>query len=170
MPKFCSECGAKLYNENMKFCSECGNPIVSSPVKQEAKRSELVPESSLTIEQKPISDSSRLSGLKIEKYLIPNEIIKYRTRGGLYVGGEDGFFRGYVTNNRVLIFAIKGLIFKSDRLHEIPLKDLQYYKIVETGVVFKKMHLQLNDLKIDGDRSDILDLYKAIQVTVHGMK
>jgi len=55
-------------------------------------------------------------------------------------------------------------------LHEIPLQDLKYYKIVEEGLVFKVMYLQLNDLKIKGDRSDILDLYKAIQVAKHGTK
>jgi len=169
MPKFCSECGVKLSDENMKFCSECGTPITSIATETEIKKPELIPDLVPKIESKPIGETSRLSSLKVEKFLIPNEIITYATRGSLYVGGEEGL-RGYVTNNRVIFYASKGLIFKSDRLHEIPLKDIAKYKIVEMGIVFKKMHLELNELKIYGDRSDILDLYKAIQVAKHGAK
>ena len=169
MPKFCSECGAKLTSENMKFCSECGKPITSAPAHPEMKRPELDIDSAPKIEQKPVSETSRLSGLRIEKYLIPNEILNYRSKGSLYVGGEAGL-RGYVTNNRVLFYTNIGLIIKKDRLHEIPLKDINQFKIVETGLLIKEMYLQLNNLKIKGERSDILDLYKAIQVAKHGTK
>jgi hypothetical protein len=116
-----------------------------------------------------VSETSRLSGLAIEKYLIPNEIINFRTRGSVYVGGEAGL-RGYVTNNRVIFYTSLGLIIKKDRLNEIPLKDINQFKIVETGLIMKEMYLQLNNLKIKGERSDILDLYRAIQIAKQGMK
>jgi len=163
MSKFCAECGQKLPNENMKFCPECGKPLISPSGHHENKKSEPIPVIDLNIEKKPITETSRLSPLKIEKFLLPNEIAVYTTKGSLYVGGEEGL-KGYVTNNRVIFYASKGLIFKSDRLHEIPLKDIHYYKIVEEGLVLKKMYLQLNDLRIKGDRSDVLELYRAIQV------
>ncbi len=115
------------------------------------------------IVKKNVSETSRLSGLGIEKFLIPNEIATYATRGSLYVGGEPGL-RGYVTNNRVMFYTSKGFIFKSDRLHEIPIDQIKSFRIVEEGMVFKTMYLQLNELRIKGDRSDILDLYRAIQV------
>jgi len=150
MANFCPTCGAKLSSPDIKFCSECGAKIAPEPFKPEE------------LEKKPISETSRLSSLKIEKYLMPNEIATYATRGSLYVGGEADL-KGYVTNNRVMFYASKGLIFKSDRLHEIPLNEIRSYKIVEEGMILKTMHLQLNDLKIKGDRSDILELYKAIQ-------
>jgi hypothetical protein len=172
MPKFCSECGTKLINDNMKFCSECGAPVVTAPVTapilQEIKEP-VSPGRPPQIEQKPVSETSRLSGLAIEKYLIPNEVINFRTKGSLYVGGEAGL-RGYVTNNRVIFYTSLGLIIKKDRLHEIPLKDISQFKIVETGLLIKEMYLQLNNLKIKGDRSDILDLYRTIQIAKQGMK
>jgi hypothetical protein len=115
------------------------------------------------VAKKPVSETSRLTGLGIEKFLMPHEMANYATEGSLYVGGEANL-KGYVTNNRVIFYASKGLIFKSDRLHEIPLDQIRSYRMVEEGIVFKKIHLQLNDLKITGDRSDILDLYRAIQV------
>jgi hypothetical protein len=115
------------------------------------------------IVNKNVSETSRLSGLGIEKFLMPNEIASYSTRGSLYVGGEAGL-RGYVTSNRVMFYTSKGFIFKSDRLHEIPLDQIKSYRMVEEGTIFKKMHLQLNELKISGDRSDILELYRAIQI------
>ncbi|MCZ7394151.1 MAG: hypothetical protein ABOK23_11730 [Candidatus Methanoperedens sp.] len=115
------------------------------------------------IVKKTVSETSRLSGLGIEKYLIPNEIATYATNGSLYVGGEAGL-KGYVTSNRVMFYTSKGLIFKSDRLHEIPLDQIKSFRIVEEGMIFKTMYLKLNELTIKGDRSDILDLYRAIQV------
>jgi len=164
MSKFCAECGQKLPNENMKFCPECGVSIISSSIQLENKSSKPnPPPTNLNVEKKPITETSRLSNLKIEKFLIPNELAVFTTRGSLYVGGEEGL-KGYVTNNRVIFYASKGLIFKSDRLHEIPLKDINYYKIVEEGLVFKIIYLRLNDLRIKGDREDILELYRAIQV------
>ena len=163
MSKFCAECGQKLPNENMKFCPECGKPVISSSVQREYKKSEPIIPININVERKPITETSRLSNLKIEKFLLPNEIVVYSTEGSLYVGGEEGL-KGYVTNNRVIFYASKGLIFKLDRLHEIPLKEINYFKIVEEGLLLKKMYLQLNDLKIKGDRSDILELYRTIQV------
>lgn len=167
MSKFCSECGQKLPNENMKFCPECGKPVTSSSVKQVNKKYAPITHVTVNVEKKPIAETSRLSDLKIEKFLLPNEIAVYSTEGSLYVGGEEGL-KGYVTNNRVIFYSSKGLIFKSDRLHEIPLKEINYFKIVEEGLLLKKMYLQLNDLKIKGDRSDILELYRTIQVAIQG--
>jgi len=163
MSKFCSECGQKLPNENMKFCPECGKPQILSSAQPESKRSVPIPSINVNVERKPIPETSRLYPLKFEKFLLPNEIAVFRTQGSLYVGAEANL-HGYVTNNRVIFYASKGLVFKSDRLHEIPLKDINYYKIVEEGLVFKKMYLQLNDLQIKGDTPDILELYRAIQV------
>jgi hypothetical protein len=168
MPKFCSECGAKLPDENMKFCSECGKPLVTTP-QHPAEKPEITPDSPPMVESKMVSETSRLSGLKVEKYLIPNEIINYTTKGSLYVGGEAGL-KGYVTNNRVIFYTSLGLVIKKDRLHEIPLKDITQFKIVETGLIIKEMYLQLNNLKIKGDRSDVLDLYRAIQIAKQGIK
>lgn len=118
------------------------------------------------IENKTHSETSRLSGLGIEKFLMPNEIITYATKGSLYVSNMAGF-KGYVTKKRVIFYKREGLIFKNDTLNEIPIDQIKSYKVVEEGIsIFKKMHLQLNELKITGDRSDILDFYRAIQTAV----
>ncbi len=111
---------------------------------------------------KTVSETSRLSGLAIEKFLMPNEIITYSTRSSLYVGNMPGL-KGYVTKNRVIFYKREGLIIKNDILNEIPLDQIKSYRMVEEGLIFKDMHLQLNELKIKGERSDILELYRAIQ-------
>jgi hypothetical protein len=111
---------------------------------------------------KSVSETSRLSGLAIEKFLMPNEIVSYATRGSLYVGNMPGL-KGYVTKNRVISYKRNGFIIKNDILNEIPLEQIKSYKIVEEGLVFKNMYFQLNELKIKGERSDILELYRAIQ-------
>jgi len=156
MPTYCPNCGKNI-PENVKFCPECGADISSLLQKS-------VPQEN--IEKKQVSETSRFSGLKIEKYLLPNEILIFATRGSLYVGGEADQ-KGYVTKNRVLFFSSKGLIIKSDRLHEIPVNDIKNFKIVEEGLILKTMYLQLNDLIIKGERNDILELYRAIQTVKH---
>lgn len=117
------------------------------------------------IVKKPVSETSRLSGLRIEKYLIPNEMVTYATKGSLYLGNRAGF-KGYVTSNRVMFYKRTSnlIIFKNDLLNEIPLDQIKSYKLVETGTIFKKMRLDLNELTINGDRSDILEMYRAIQI------
>jgi hypothetical protein len=178
MAKFCPECGEQAANPADKFCAFCGNQIIKpssnitpSSYKQEESEFDTVQEPEIKIEKKSITATSRLSGLKIEKFLIPNEIVNYATRGSLYVGGEANL-KGYVTNNRVIFYAEKSnlIVFKSDRMHEIPLNKIESYRIVEEGLILKQMHLQLNKLRITGDRADILDLYRAIQTAVYSQK
>lgn len=114
------------------------------------------------IMHKSVSETSRLSGLAIEKFLMPNEIVSFATRGSLYVGNMPGL-KGYVTKNRVIFYKRDGLIIKNDILNEIPMEQIKSYKIVEEGFIIKNMYFQLNELKIKGERSDILELYRAIQ-------
>lgn len=106
--------------------------------------------------------TSRVSDLAIENFLMPNEIVRYATRGRLYVGTMPGL-KGYVTKNRVIFHKRDGFIIKNESFNEIPMEQITSYKIVEDGLVFKNMYIQLNELKIKGDRSDILKLYGAIQ-------
>lgn len=115
------------------------------------------------IVSKTVCETSRLSGLAIEKFLMPNEIVTYATSGSLYVGNIPGL-KGYVTKNRVIFYKREGLIIKNDILNEVQIDQIKSYRIVEEGLVFKSMYFQLNELKIKGDRSDILELYRAIQV------
>ena len=118
------------------------------------------------IEKIPIPVTSRWAGLKIEKYLMPNEIVIYSTKGFLSVGDEE-HFEGHVTNNRVMIYTSKGLIFKTDRLLDVPIGAIKSFKIVEEGIIFKKMYLHLNEYRLVGNRMDILELYRAIQSAMH---
>jgi len=113
---------------------------------------------------KQTNETSRLSGLGIEKFLMPNEMVTYATAGSLYVSNIPGL-KGYVTKNRVMFYKQEGFIFKSDILNEIPMDQIKSYKLIEEGIIFKTFYFQLNELKIKGDRSDVLDLYRAIQTS-----
>ena len=73
---------------------------------------------------KSVGETSRLSGLAIEKFLMPNEIVSYATRGSLYVGNMPGL-KGYVTKNRVIFYKRDGLIIKNDILNEIPMEQVK---------------------------------------------
>lgn len=148
---FCQKCGTEN-TDDVNFCSKCGNNFKSN-------KSEF--------EKKPISETSRLAGLGIEKFFIPNEMAIYSTTGSLYVGTNknsmEAGMKGYVTNNRVIFYKRIGFIIKNDVLNEIPLDQIKSYKMIEEGLVFKEILLGLNELKIKGDRTDILEMYRAIQ-------
>jgi hypothetical protein len=72
----------------------------------------------------------------------------------------------YVTNKRVLFYgrqgAMLGLI-KNDRLDEVYLNQIRKLKLVEHGMITKQVYLELDEMKLDGQRGHLLDLYKAIQ-------
>ncbi|MDD1674856.1 MAG: zinc ribbon domain-containing protein [Methanomicrobiales archaeon] len=165
--KFCSACGASVAPGETApespgegaVCPKCGTTIDPESAVCPECNTVVNPE---LVDKKPVSDTSRWYGLAIQKYLQPNEIAIFRTKGNLVVGGEDGL-KGYVTNNRVMFYASKGLVFKKDRLLEMQLSSLSTFRIVEEGMILKKMHLRLNDFKITGNRSDILELYSTIQ-------
>jgi hypothetical protein len=127
----------------------------------------------LPIERQPILDTSRLSQVGIEKFIAPDEKINYASKGRFFFGSARDSRYAYVTNKRVLFYdrARALLVFKSDRLDEIYLDHIRGFKLVETGVLVKKVYLALSDadkgsMRIQGQRAEVLDLYRAIQFAI----
>ncbi len=162
--QYCPKCGNKV-KEDDKFCGKCGNTVERPnedirPLEGEESIEIVSSEGISTLERD--RELSRLSGSKLEKYLTDGEKLFFTTKSPVQAGGEQQL-HGYVTDSRVIFYGRKGFIIKSDRFIEIPFEQIKSYKMVETGTIFKKMQLEINDLRVDGSRSDILRLYKAIQ-------
>jgi len=170
-------------------CSSCGKPIIriqkTHPQTGETSivdlgvgpPSDLIPKTrhSLNpareldpepaVHSQPISETSRLSGVGVEKFLAPGEKLIHASSDRVSYADQRRY--AYVTNSRVLFFDLEGAGFlgvvKQDRLDEVFLKDIRRLKLVETGVISKHIYLELDEMKLEGPRGPLLDLYRAIQ-------
>jgi hypothetical protein len=113
------------------------------------------------VESHPISDTSRLSRVGIEKFLARGEVIIYSTPGRIFYGRAKR--HAHVTNSRIIFYTREGVLIKHDRLDEVSLHGIRTVKLVETGLISKKIYLELDEMKLLGSRGDLLDLYKSVQ-------
>jgi hypothetical protein len=101
----------------------------------------------------------------VEKFLAPGEKLIHASSDRVSYADQERY--AYVTNSRVLFFDREGAGFlglvKQDRLDEVFLRDIRRLKLVETGVISKHIHLELDEMKLEGPRGPLLDLYQAIQ-------
>jgi hypothetical protein len=66
----------------------------------------------------------------------------------------------------VLFYGQQGVMLglvKQDRLDEIYINQIRKLKLIETGLVTKRVYLELDEMKLEGQRGHLLDLYRAIQ-------
>jgi zinc-ribbon domain len=158
---FCLNCGAQL-PIGAKFCGSCGAAagVAPSPASgpPQAQADEPV------IHSQTVSETSRLSGVGIEKFLGPGERVVHVTSGRIRYANQQRY--AYVTNKRVLFYGQQGVMLglvKQDRLDEVYLNQIRKLKLVETGMISKKVYLELDEMKLVGQRGYLLDLYRAIQ-------
>ena len=101
----------------------------------------------------------------VEKYLNNNERIIFSTKGVVSVDEESGF-TAYVTNQRVIFFNRRGLLFKKDRLIDILHRHISGVNFREEGLIFKKKLLNIKgtniDINLQGKSSDLGELHKQI--------
>jgi len=161
---FCTSCGTQT-GDNDRFCKNCGNNFgaQSKPIAVGQTISGPADESfdEEAMESHPIDDMSRLSRAGVEKFLVPGERIVYSTPGRIFYGGAKRHV--HVTNRRVMFYTKEGVLIKHDRLDEVPVSGIRIVKLVEMGLVRKKVYLELDEMKLLGPRGDLLSLYKSIQ-------
>ena len=170
---FCPGCGSQMGGLD-KFCRSCGNNVSQqqatptlqqqpSPAAQSAVEVQDLNLNGNSTESEIVSDtsSSRLSMAGVEKFLGPGERLLYSTVHR--VRSPGGARYGYVTNKRVLFYIQDGKLFKRDKLEEWSLNHIRKLRIVEKGMVMKSLYLEIEDMRVQGDREDLLELYKKIQ-------
>jgi hypothetical protein len=70
-----------------------------------------------------------------------------------------------VTNKRILLYARRGLVFKSDDVVSIKLEELQRVKYKERGVIGKTGVLEVHGktlLQLEGNPAEMKTLYQQI--------
>jgi len=101
--------------------------------------------------------------MPLEDYLLPGEEIRFHSNQSIKYGGK--MYELLVTNKRLLLYAKRGLVFKSDDLVSIKLDELQGVKYKERGVIGKTGILEVHGktvLQLEGTPSAIKALYQQI--------
>ena len=89
--------------------------------------------------------------MPLEDYLMPAEEIKFSGSGLVNYGGRQ--YQLILTNKRILLYARRGMISKSDDVVSVKLTELHDIKYKESGLIGKK-----GDIHLQTDKT-IMDLY-----------
>ncbi len=72
----------------------------------------------------------------LDDYLLPKEEVKFQSKNNVQYGGKT--YQVIVTDRRILLYARRGAIFKSDDVVTFKLPDVEGIKYKEEGLIGKK--------------------------------
>jgi hypothetical protein len=103
--------------------------------------------------------------MPLEEFLFPNETITFSTRPTIEYAGNTGF-QLFTTDQRLMLFARRGLVFKRDHIISIRLPDILEITYAEKGI-FKKglLSIQTKEKKTEfkGDTETVKEVAKILQ-------
>ena len=79
--------------------------------------------------------------MPLEDYLAPGEQVKFHSSGLVRYG--KSIYRVVLTDRRILLYARRGMMFKSDDVVTQKLDELQEVKYSEQGILEKRGIIQL---------------------------
>ena len=82
---------------------------------------------------------------------MPSEQVKFQSNHTVRYG--DKIYRVVLTDRRILLYAKRGTVFKSDDVVTQKLEDLQGVKYREEGLIEKKGIIKIQSLKTEMDLS-----------------
>lgn len=101
--------------------------------------------------------------MPLEDYLLPGEEIRFHSGQSVSYGGK--LYELLVTNKRLLLYARRGLVFKSDDVVSIKLDELQGVKYKEKGVIGRIGILEIHGktrIQLEGHPAEMKTLYQQI--------
>ncbi len=102
--------------------------------------------------------------MPLEDYLMPGEEVRFRSGRSVLYGTKH--YRVVLSDRRILLYAQRGALFKSDDLITQKLDDLQGVKYSEKGIFDKRgtIHVQSfkTEMDLSGPAKDIKVLYQQM--------
>lgn len=101
--------------------------------------------------------------MPLEDYLAPGERVKFQSSAN--VGYEGKPYRVVLTDKRILLYAKRGMLIKSDDVVTQKLNELQGVKYREQGVIGKKGIIQIQGktlIDLVGSASEVKALYRQM--------
>ncbi len=101
--------------------------------------------------------------MPLEDYLLPNENIQYQSDFNILFGGKT--YSVILTSVRLVLYARRGLLIKSDDVISEAIGDIQGIRYRETGMLVKKAEIQISGkskLFLGGNRDSLKTLYQRL--------
>jgi len=101
--------------------------------------------------------------MPLEDYLLPGEEIRFHSSRRIRYGGKE--YELLVTNKRLLLYARRGLLFKSDDVISIKIEELQGVKYRERGVIGRTGIIEVHGktiFQLEGKPAEMKTLYQQI--------
>ena len=101
--------------------------------------------------------------MPLEDYLLPNERILYQSNFDILYSGKR--YTVLLTDIRLVLFASRGVLFKSDDVVTEAIRNIQGIKYREKGMFFKTCSIEvLSDSKIvlTGNKASMKTLYQRL--------
>jgi hypothetical protein len=103
--------------------------------------------------------------LVLEDFLFPGEIITFQSGK---VKTLNDRFEFYITDQRILLYRRRGVVFKKDRIIAEKIEDIRTLHYDEKGIAKKKGVLRIETMgkkmePIEGKRSDIKAIWQELQ-------
>lgn len=101
--------------------------------------------------------------MPLEDYLAPGEQVKFQGNYGVQYGGKN--YQVILTDRRILLYAKRGMMFKSDDVVTQKLDELQGVKYSESGIIGKKgiIHVEgKTRMDLTGSAAEIKSLYQQM--------
>jgi reverse gyrase len=106
--------------------------------------------------------------MPLQDYLLPLENIKFYSKSSVTYG--DKRYNVLVTDKRLILFAQRGHILRSDDIVSERLDRLQGVEYSEKGLLFKKAKISVHGaskMEMQGSPSEIKPLYQSIHSIVN---
>ena len=101
--------------------------------------------------------------MPLEDHLLPGEEVQFRSTTRVKYGGKD--YEVVVTNKRLILYARRGLVFKSDDVITQKLDEIQTIKYKEKGIIGKKGIVEVHGktiMRLEGPASEMKPLYQRL--------
>jgi len=101
--------------------------------------------------------------LPLEDYLMPNENIRYQSEFDVQFAGK--YYTVVLTDIRLILYARKGLFFKSDDVVTEAIRDIQGIKYKEVGMFVKTAELIISSRSkfvLTGNQASMKALYQRL--------
>lgn len=106
--------------------------------------------------------------MTIQEFLLPDENIKFQSKTKVKYG--ENRYNFLITDLRIILYAKRGRLLRSDDIISERLDKLHEIKYCEKGLVFRtaKITIQSNvNMDIFGSCSELKQLFNNLQVIVH---
>ena len=102
--------------------------------------------------------------MPLEDYLMPSEQVKFQSSFGVHFGNKE--YQVVVTDKRILLYARRGMIAKSDDIVTQKLDQLKGIKYSEQGLIGKKGIIKIQSEKTEmdlwGSAAEVKALYQQM--------